>query len=242
MPHFYDKDYPLDREVSYLLDKQDNLKQQLTQYNQKVESLEYERDKFLLQLKNQDKISQLNQVKQLFEETHYIDVDKPDFVPVDIDPTFDVIDIEEEYDIIEHYNPEEKPIELEDEPEDELEDELKDKLKDKQGKVSVNILTVETIERIQKVVEDSKDQLFEAIVNGQKEWVLLEEGTDFLAIGGKKFINLKNGSEILKIMDHKQEVYQAIKDYIKTPQQMCRMGMTPTLQETPTYKIKYTWA
>jgi hypothetical protein len=213
--------YTMPEEISYLLDKQDNLKNKLVRYNETVSSFEDKRDDFFKSLYDRNMIKELKEAIKVFDTVAYVDTEQPDFIVVSITDIYDAIPIvEDEYTIVKKEDLD-NPIIVE-----------------STGKQ----LSKETIDRILSVPRiATAHDLFKTASSGCKEHVLFEILDDAIILNNKQYMLIKNEG-IEHIVDYSDCIYQLLKKhYTKYNSVIDGFGVKPTINEN-TKKIVCTWA
>ena len=205
-------EYTVEQEVSYLLDKQEDLRNTLSRYNNHVANFEDKRDRFLEDLLSSNRIKQLREVVQLFDKNAYVELDVPDFVVVDVPDRFkNAVDVNEEYVVVD----------------------------DKFTKTSK--LINEAKERIIQAMT-TRDDIFRSLLAGKKEHVVFSSNDKFVILNGKQFMHVNNGNGTPEsIVDHADEIFDLIKKHTFSPNVVSDIGMKPFINEN-TKSIVYVWA
>lgn len=205
---------PIEQEVSYLLDKQEDLLKTLSHYNGHVANFEDMRDNFLQKLLNKNEVNTLKEVTPLFDRVAYVELDVPDFVVVDVPDRFkNAVDINKEYYVVD-----EKDIKV------------------------TKKLSPETIQRILQASNlTSREDIFRSLISGRKEHTVFSKTDEHIILNGKQFQQINNNGKPESIVDYSDEIFQLIKNYCIKPETIDDIGMKPLVNENTQTIICY-WA
>jgi hypothetical protein len=207
-------DYTTEQEVSYLLDKQDNLKKTLNHYNSNVANFEEKRDTFFQKLLNRNQIDELRNVSLLFDKMAYVESDVPDFIIVDVPDKYkNAVDINKEYYVV-------------------SEDDVKQQKK----------LCKETIERIMMVPNlISKEDLLKTVIAGNKKHVAFSSDDTGVVLNNRQYSQINNNGKPESIKDYSDEIFQLVKKHCLERSTVDDVCMKPHIDEH-SQTIIYSWA
>ena len=207
-------DYTTEQEVSYLLDKQDNLKKTLNRYNSNVANFEEKRDTFFQKLLNRNQIDELRNVSQLFDKMAYVESDVPDFIIVDVPDKYkNAVDINKEYYVV-------------------SEDDIKQQKK----------LCKETIERIMMVPNlISKEDLLKTVIAGNKTHIAFSSDDKGVVLNNRQYSQINNDGKPESIKDYSNEIFQLVKKHCLERSTVNDVCMKPHIDEHA-QTIIYSWA
>lgn len=212
--HTQEGDYTTEEEVSYLLDKQDNLKATLNRYNSNVSNFEEKRDTFFQKLLNRNQIDELRNVSQLFDKMAYVETDVPDFVIVDVPDKYkNAVDVNKEYYIV-------------------SDEDVKQHKK----------LCKEAIERIMMVPNlISKEDLLKSVLAGNKQHVAFSSNDSGVVLNNRQYSQINNNGKPELIKDYSNEIFQLVKKHCLERTTIDDVCMKPHINDH-SHTIVYSWA
>lgn len=204
----------IEAEVSYLLDKQQDLKKTLNKYNSHVSNFEEIRNQFLNQLMSANNVDKLNEVVKLFDKVVYVDIDSPDFVVVDVPDQFDgVVDVEKEYCVV-----------------GENEGKKQKKLDDK------------TVSRILQTPNiTTKDDIYRSVLSNKKNHIVFTITDNGLILNNKQYTQINNNGKPESILDYSDQIFNLIKQHCQKQSTVDQVHMVPKVN-TKEKSIIYSWA
>jgi filamentous hemagglutinin family protein len=207
----------IEEEVSYLLDRQDDLKKTLQKYNTSVAVFEEDRNNFFQKLIVTKQIDELKKVVPLFDTVFYVDTGKPDFVFVNVtDVSKGLVNIEREYDIIS------------------MQDIVEETISKK--------LAPETVSRIMNSnCLTSKDDIFKATLNGKNKHTVFQVNDNGITLNELKFTNINNNNKVEPIVEYTSQIFEMIKQHCLKNETITNVGMKPEIDEVQK-RIVYCWA
>lgn len=222
--------YTVQEEISYLLDKQDALRETLDHYNNKASDFEDKRDNFFKRLYHRNQIKELKEAVQVFDRIAYVETDQPDFIFVEVTDIYDAIPIvEDEYNIIEKEDLVDEVIKVE-----------ADKVVEKET-VATKKLDKKTVQRILKDCTASKDDLFKSALKNVKRHVLFEISDKSIILNNIQFRLMFLNDNIVDIIDYSDELFEIMKEHYSKNDIVTTLGIKPTICENKK-QIVCTWA
>lgn len=212
----FEDEYTTEQEVSYLLDKQDNLKKSMNRYNTNVAVFQEKRDTFLQKLLDRNQIDELRNVSQLFDKLHYVETDLPDFVIVDVPDRYtNAVDVYKEYCVIE--------------------DEKK-KLIDSTIRRLVNNYLTTKGDILESVVASKKQHIAFAV----KDNVLIVNGHQLKDVDNGKRTST---NEVVKepIIDYADDIFNLVKEHTCKNSTIADIIMRPIV-DNANKSVIYSWA
>lgn len=208
--------YTIEEEISYLLDKQDSLKETLNRYNSKASDFEDRRDDFFKRLYDRNQIRELKEALRVFDRIAYVETDLPEFIFVDVTDIYDDMPIvEDEYHVIES--------------EDLVEETVTKKLNE------------QTVDRILKTCTAKKDDLFKSALKNAKEHVLFKLVDKSIVLNNTNYKMMYLNNDVVDIQEYSDELFEIMKEHYSKKDIVTELGIKPVICENQK-QIICSWA